>query len=350
MSDGIGGAIASVVRRAVPADAKMLLIQGLKPRNTKLNFARDLNIALPDIVAAEDTVGKPIGGVDDLLAATKMAKTRLWNQYRSILGDHAAASGKVDLSPVADEIEKSITKTLQLEDPARADAIRAAAKLYRKPFDILDVEDLLREANANIETYMNKFPAARAAALRTNPEVAFDAAKADGLRKALYDTLENPTLPTSARNLMQRYGAVREVEDAAFRRSMVAQRQQPESLSEQIGKVRAAGDIARGLWRASHGDLMGLADVAAGHAMKDTATFMKEQQTSDALVRRASSRHRHRRALLRAQHVGRRRQLAARRVVVLVRHGVRLQKGAHRAARGARHARKKHTAVSVAMS
>ena len=84
-------------------------------------------------------------------------------------------------------------------------------------------------------------------------------------------------------------GSLLEVEGEAVRRGNVAARQQPESLSEQIGAVRAAGEIARGTWRVLHGDITGAADIAAGVAGRSAAKAIKESQTTDALIRRAFS-------------------------------------------------------------
>ena len=78
-----------------------------------------------------------------------------------------------------------------------------------------------------------------------------------------------------------------EVEGEAYRRLNVAARQQPESLSEQIGAVRAAGEMARGIWKLTHGDMMGAADIAAARAGRAAATSIKESQTTDALIKRA---------------------------------------------------------------
>jgi hypothetical protein len=85
-----------------------------------------------------------------------------------------------------------------------------------------------------------------------------------------------------------------EIEGEALRRSNVARRQQPEGLSEQIGAVRAAADMARGTWRLLHGDLSGAADLAAAHAGRSTAKALKEAQTTDALIKRAFESYRSR--------------------------------------------------------
>lgn len=285
---GLSGAVASVVRRAGGVDPKAALIQALKPRNAQVNFARELGLALPEIKASEQALGRPIRSLDHLLAAAKVAKHRVRAQYDQLAGPRRAMGSTVDLSSVADAIDGSIPKRVQVQQPDRAEAIRKLASAYRgQRFSLEDAETLLRETNAELDAYYSKFPAARGRAAAANPETAQLLAEAKALRSAIYTSLDAPGQGEAARLLQRRYGALLELEDTAYRRANVAARQQPESLSEQVGKVRAAADMARGTWRVLHGDLSGAADIAASRAGAATASYLKEQQTTDALIRRA---------------------------------------------------------------
>lgn len=286
--EGIGAAIANLTRSVVPVEPKSALIQALKPRNTRINFARELGVAMPELKASEEAIGRPIESIDDLLTASKAAKKRIWAQYERLAGPHRAMGARVDLSGVADAIENSIPKRTQLMDPGRAMSIKKMADAYRSgTFSLDDAEVLLREANADLEAYYNKFPAARGKALATNPETANTVAEVEALRKAIYAKLDAAGEGNAAAELKRRYGALLEIEDAATRRANVAARQQPESLSEQIGKVRSAAEMARGLVRLKSFDIGGLADMAGARAGAEAAKYLKEQQTTDALIRRA---------------------------------------------------------------
>lgn len=243
---------------------------------------------MPEIKATEQVLGRRVQSVDDLLEATKLAKQRVRAQYDQLAGPRRAMGSTVDGTPVADAIESSIPRKVQIQSPDRADAIRRLADTYRgRAFSLDDMETLLRETNAELDAYYSKFPAARGRAAAANPETAQLLAEAQALRKAIYSTLDAPGQGEAARQLQRRYGALLELEDTAYRRANVAARQQPESLSEQVGKVRAAADMARGTWRVLHGDLSGAADIAASRAGAATASYLKEQQTTDALIRRA---------------------------------------------------------------
>lgn len=284
---GIGGAVAGAIRTAAPQDAKPMLIQALKPRAVSRQFAQSLDTALPELKVTEEALGRPIGGVDDLLEATTLAKRRVYSQLNGL---RANAQGfEVDLSPVADAMQRNIPKKLRLEHPDAAVRLQQSAEVYRRPFALDDAEQLLKETNAEMEAFYNKYPQAQRKALTADPEWMRLNAQAKALRAAIDGGLDRAVQGQgeSARELRRRYGALLDIESEAHRRANVSKRQQPESLSEQLSSARAAGDIARGAWRIARGDISGAADVVSGVAMRDTAKYLKEQQTTDALIRRA---------------------------------------------------------------
>lgn len=284
---GLGGAVASAVRTVAPGEPRTLLIQALKPRSVKTNFPMSLDRALPELKAAEQAIGKPIDTVDALLTATKAAKRNIQDQLNVVRGTGQAI--EIDGSGVADAMTRSVPKKLALENPEAAKRLMDAANVYRRGFSLDEMETLLRETNAELDGLMTMFPRNRYAAITSNPAAAALDAQGKALRKAIDDGLNRIAAGggDAAKELRRRYGALLDVEGEAVRRANVAARQQPESLSEQIGAVRAAADMARGSWRLAHGDLSGAADIAAASAGRSTAKFLKEQQTTDALIRRA---------------------------------------------------------------
>lgn len=284
---GLGGAIAGAVRTVAPSEPRVMLMQALKPRNSLTSFPRALERAIPELKAAEQASGQPIANIQALLDATKVAKADIQAQLNQMRGTQRAIGAEVDLSSVADAMMRSIPRKVQLETPAVAARLKGAADVYRGQFTLDEAETLLRETNAELEGFYAMFPQGQRARLVSNPAAAALDAQAKALRHAIYTKLDDPGAGEAARELNRRYGALLEVEDVAFRRSNVAARQQPESLSEQIGAVRAAGEMARGTWRLLHGDLAGAADLAAAHAGRTTAKAIKESQTTDALIKRA---------------------------------------------------------------
>ncbi|HYE84732.1 MAG TPA: hypothetical protein VEA16_00150, partial [Vicinamibacterales bacterium] len=194
-------------------------------------------------------------------------------------------------------IERSIPKTLRLENPDAAEQLTKMAAAYRRSFSIDDAEQFLKEANADLESLYAKFPGSQRKALLADPEWARLDAKAKALRTSIDAALERATAGAGAqaKELRRRYGALLDIEDAAERRAMVAKRQQPESLAEQIASAGAMADRAAGLYRMGRGAVTGSAsdvigggaDIVRGQVRRETAKFLKQQQTTDALIRRA---------------------------------------------------------------
>lgn len=284
---GVGGAVAAAVRRAAPLDAQHMLFQGLKPRNSRPDFLKTIANVLPDIKASEAEMGKAIGTLDDFMEATTAAKKRIRADYDAIAGPMREKGSLVDLTPVGEAMEQSIPYKVKLESPELADKILKQAKVYRESLPLEKAEQLLKETNAELEAFYNKFPMGQRRALAADPDAARLHAQAKALRDAIYKTLDADGQTGAARALNKKYGALMEIEDTATRRANVARRQQPESLSEQFSTARAAGEFARGGLKLVRGDLTGAFDIAAGRAMRDASRFMKEQQTTDALIRRA---------------------------------------------------------------
>ncbi len=278
---GIGGAAAQGMsgawRGATDPTAPIpLMVKALKPRNTKIRF--------------EET-GKPVTNAVEFLDAVKTAKKTVRAEYDAIQGPRREIGSTVDGTPIADAMVESIPKKTRLESPSKARAIEQLADTYRQPFKLEDMEVLLQDANAELQGFYDKFPMARNREAQFNPEIAPVLAQAREMRNAIYKVLDNPEQTAVARDLQRQYGALMEVENTAQRRAVVANRQQPESLSEQVGQVRAAADIARGVWKLARFNPMGAADIAAGVAGRSMGKFLKEQQTMDALIRRSMSKY-----------------------------------------------------------
>ena len=281
------GAAALKVKSALATKSNpaSTLVRALKPRASSLDFRKNLDRAMPEIKASEANLGRPIAGVDDLLEATKDAKARVWQQYEQIAGGQRMQN--VSGAPIADAIEKSIPSKLRLENPGRVTEIKALADKYRRTFRVDELEQLLIDTNAELDSFYQKYPGAKQATLRANPETAHTVAQAEAIRKTIYNTLDEAGEGAAPRELKKRYGSILGVEEEAYRRKNVAARQQPESLSEQLGKWHAAGQAVKGSVKLMSGDVGGAADIAQAVATRKAASWLKEQQTTDALIRRA---------------------------------------------------------------
>lgn len=284
---GVGGATARMIRGVSGVDPIDTMFRAIKPRATKVNFREALKAGLPELKASEASLGKPIETVEDLMTAVSDAKRRIWSAREEILGPARERGSQVDLSPVADAIQKSIPSRTKLMDPSRAASIIKDSDAYRKKATLQEAEELLKNANDELEAFYNKYPQAQRAKLASDPAVAPVYYEAKALRDAIEKTLGAEGQGAGARELSRRYGQLMEIEGQLAARANVARRQQPESLSEQMAGWSGAGDIARGAWALSRGDVRGMADIVGGHAKREGAKFLKEQQQIDNMIRRA---------------------------------------------------------------
>lgn len=296
-TDAIAGKIGNF-KSGIVNDPHATYIQALKPRATAINFDNSVQRALPDMKAAEAVMGKPVQSVDDNIQAVRLAKVANRAQYSQFQGPTRAMGSTVDLTPVADAMDASIPDKFRFENTgpdgkpnaALQAKLDASAKYRGAHVPIEMAEHLLQDTNAELDAYYAKFPAAQRKALRANPETAQTVAQGDELRNSIYNTLDDPAQGDGPRELQLRYGALMDMEDALMRRKNVAARQQPESLAQQVGKAKAIGKVIKGgikVLTPGMNTMGGVGDIVEGTAMKSAADWLKEQQTTDALIRRA---------------------------------------------------------------
>lgn len=274
-------------------DPKISMVKALKPTSTNTGFADHLDRALPELKATEPELGRKIENIGDLIEAIEAAKKRVWGQYRGIADQPSIdpyskqptvgtrAEAQHDMSPVADAMESTISPKLLRENPKAAQSIVNLAKVYRTPMTLQEAESILKTTNAELEGYYSKYPTAQRKALAANPQVAVKEAQASALRDTIYEALDAQGEGAAPHELKQRYGSLMNLEKEAYRRQNVADRQQPDSLSEQVGKWSGVGKVVKGVFT------MNPADVAMGVAESKAAKWIKEQQTTDALIKSA---------------------------------------------------------------
>lgn len=277
------GAVREALFGGEPVD---LATRALKPTKNNLRFKEDAKTALPDI-AREG----PVDNLEGFRANSLSAKQKLWSLYEQWQGPPARQPDGtitktprkqwlVDLTPVAENIERTITHTTKIEDPNKVAAVKALADAYRRQVPINVAEQLLQETNASLDSYYAKMPWARSQAL-TNPETAAEAGKGVALRDAIYKSLDTLGGGTTPRAIKQRYGAIMNLDQEAAGRINIAARANPDSLVQQASKLGAAYKISKGVLTGN------TADVAEGVLGTKVANWIKEQNTSDALIKRA---------------------------------------------------------------
>jgi len=266
-------------------DPQSLITSALKPGTNNTKWAADVKRAFPDLKAAESELGRPIKTFDDAEEAIKTAKAKLWSQYEAKLtqvkglGPNAPSLTNIDGNQVADAMMKAIDQRTTLQNPELVKKITKVADTYRRSMSVEEAEEFLQSANNELNSYYAKNKVGQQVAAR-DPETGHVVAEANTLRQALYSKLDELTGPGAA-DLKQRYGALSNFDDVLSKRKNVSLRQQPQSMAEQISKARAYAKIAVGVAR---GDPW---SVYEGVQQSAAATWLKERQTSEAMMERA---------------------------------------------------------------
>lgn len=212
-----------------------LLTQGISPRTSMSNWKPSVERAAGDLKAFD--AQSKINSVQDLHEAIPEIKQKIWSEEIEPALQRQA-SRPVDMQPVADKVRAQISDEMKTFDEGNADKLETLAKKLEGARDVTSANKLLKYINGNLESYFQKFPAARKANLMNNPETAgWEAARSE-LRNQFLGTLEDAG-ETGVRDARLRYGAFDTLQDAVERRVNVADRAKPMSLGRIIGLAGA---------------------------------------------------------------------------------------------------------------
>jgi len=275
----VKSAAGKLIPSLVDGPPESLMTRAIKPGKNNVNWNADVQKAIPLMKTAEEQLGRPIQGVDDALEAAQIAKKDIWQQYQARLGPAAQLGAVIDGNRIADAMVNSIDKRTAIQNPQLSAKVQQIADTYRRPISLSDAEDFLQSANKDLNSYYAKNKVGQQVALN-DPEVSSTVAEAQALRNSLYSKLDQISGPGAAQ-LKQAYGSLTNVEKELYGRQLVAARQNPESLSEQLSTVRGAGKILKGMATFDPGDVIeGAQNIAVSKALK-------ARNSSDAMIERA---------------------------------------------------------------
>lgn len=260
-----------------------MLHSAIRPGKNNMNWLRDLGTAAPLMKSSEAQLGHPISGVDDAIQAAKLAKQSIWGQISQRLQMAGHAGATIDGNEIADAMVNSIDKRTAAQNPGLVKKIQALADTYRRPMSVEDAEDYLQSTNADLNSYYAKNKVSRQVA-QNDPETAYKLAEGDALRDALYRKLDTISGPGAAQ-LKQAYGSLTNVEKELYGRQLIALRQNPVSLAEQLSTARGVGKIAKGILPIP--GVFNPGDVAEGLQTVGAAHYLKGRNLPDALITRA---------------------------------------------------------------
>lgn len=280
--DSAKNVASKLVPSLVDGPPESLMTRAIKPGKNNVNWNADIKAALPLAKSAEQDLGHLVTGTDDALDATQIAKQDVWQQYKSRLGPAAQMGATIDGNQIANAMMDTIGPRAQQLNPNIVERVTQQANTYRRPLTVDEAEEFLsgkQGVNNELNSYYAKNKVGRRAA-EADPEMAATVAEGDALRDALYNKLDQVSGPGAAQ-LKQAYGSLTNLEKELRGRQLVAARQNPESLSEQLSTVRGAGKIVKGVVTLDPGDVLeGAQNIAVSRALK-------ARNSSDAMIARA---------------------------------------------------------------
>jgi hypothetical protein len=184
----------------------------------------------------------------------------------------------IDGGQIADAISASVPERTRLLYPEEAARVDGIAEKYRRPLNVRQAEAFLQQANSDLNGFYRGNLNSQYAA-KSNTDVMAVKAEAEALRSALDQKLSE--IPGQFDNLKKLYGSLRDVELAVVPRAIVASRQAPMSLGEQISFVRGAGHAVKGVLTGN-----GM-EVARGVGEAALSRAVKQANTSDRLTAKA---------------------------------------------------------------
>ncbi|HVW86456.1 MAG TPA: hypothetical protein VHB50_17340 [Bryobacteraceae bacterium] len=224
------------------AHPDIALVKALRPTPSDANFIERLPDARADVAAA----GK-VTNNETLLKTAAVARDmnrQAWEQWASPARDAGLQAAG---APIVQATVKSIPETLWREDPQQAQRIvDTARQAYGDPLDVRTLETLLKEKNAELNAFYARAEGKQNAAVQSGSPEAVVKAQRDAIADSLYKLLDPQNEGAGPKEIQERYGAIRALEDAATRRrnSIIAE-QSVSPAGKAVKVAQAAGKLAK---------------------------------------------------------------------------------------------------------
>ena len=250
----VGGAVSGVATRLV--NPYRNLQQAVRPMgNAAREFAEKAELAIPRL-RAENAI-TPVKTLEGLSDAAHNAANKLWTQeIVPQITRHAGAL--LDGKPVANAIRAGVLPGDADLFPEAYQAAEEFAKKFESPMHLDEASDRLQSLNRKLQGLYKLDPASRYAATANSPAIEAMESGANELRQQIYKKL-TALGETDPAGLRQTYGGLKTVQQAAEKRALVYNRQNPINLSQ--------------IWAHGAGALEMATAIASGHPLAAVAGF-----------------------------------------------------------------------------
>lgn len=248
-------ALATGATEATRTNPITAMVQALKPKPSDSGFVDRLPETMADIKA---NAPNGVTDVDSLVGASNSAIA----SHQDVLENQWMAPARqmgvqVPGDSIVQATAQAIPKSLKLEDPGAAlDIVQSANDAYGgKNFSVDDMRELLKNKNAELDSFYDKSTGKQNAAIVSGKPIAVVKAQKDAIADALYKALDPQNDGAGPREIQSRTGDIMDIRDAALGRKNAAIAEKPLSMAAGYGKTAAR--IADLPGKIVHGDIEG---------------------------------------------------------------------------------------------
>jgi hypothetical protein len=262
----------NVVSGAMDADPAVAMTRALKPSPNNADFTA----GLPDAMADIKTHGGEVVNNEALKANSKVAMNKAQAALENWMQPARSAGVTANGNPIVQASADALPETMWLEDPKTAQGLmQSVSKAYSRDFTVDQLRQLLKEKNAELSSFYDKSTGKQNATVTSGAPQAVVKAQRDAIADTLYKALDPRGQGAGPREIQARYGAMKELADAADKRTNAINAEKPVSTAGAVTSTAAAlADIPGKV-------LQGKTEEALSGV---TAPF---RGTSDPLIKRA---------------------------------------------------------------
>lgn len=290
----MGAVLGKVVPKstqAIDKEIKNIVMKAIRPpvaakatssqANKYMGHAKD---AIDNIVSNKDSLilttseggkvsGKLPRSLTQMSEAIEQTKMSIYRQYNELAQKAGQTGIRVNLNPIADELEKVATNpTLTTHRPEIAKYALEKAKMLRSSGSHTpeEAQEAIRIYNESLKSFY------RNPSYESANRAAIDAMVVNNLRREL-DTAIETTISPGYANLKQSYGSLKAIEKDVNNRMVVNARKSPKGLLD-FTDIYSSTDILTGIATQNP------AQVARGGAIRAIKEWYKRLNDPDAMI------------------------------------------------------------------
>jgi hypothetical protein len=225
---------------------EQLITKGVRPRQRATGW--DAAVNNPDVQRAIVDYHKadPIRSLDDMKDAVPEMKEKLWDgKVQPALDRQGPRPMDKEMKAVAQDVRDAITPTMREFNPTGVEQLEKLAGQLERSRTVAEASDLQKYANAQLQSYFDKYPTARRSALATHPDVLGWEVARRSLRENLIKVMEGAG-ETEAAPARKAYGDLTTIEKELERRKNPNDRSSNTSLSRLLGWISAIPTLGVG--------------------------------------------------------------------------------------------------------